>query len=272
MPETVDCVYVEPFGGMASVLLARPRSRSEILNDRNERIINWWRVVRDRPDALADMVECSPFSRRAFEEAWQALDDPDPLRRAWALTVVLSDSFMHSDTHQATSWQATYALGCMSRLPGRQRLRRLADRMRNVQLECRDALDILEQTVDRDHAVVYCDPPYRSAPAAVAYGFQPEWDRMTELLASHQGRVAVSGYRDDWDHLGWRRVSLDTVSWVGVEGKRTEVLWFNYEAAQPSLFAVGGSRGDGGTSGQGKCSTFPPPPTCGNAARVMSVG
>ena len=39
--------YVEPFCGSLSVLLAKPRARIEIVNDLDESIVTFWRVVRD---------------------------------------------------------------------------------------------------------------------------------------------------------------------------------------------------------------------------------
>lgn len=50
-------LYCEPFAGMLGVLLTRKPTRLEVVNDANERIINWWTVIRDRPDEFGRMLD-----------------------------------------------------------------------------------------------------------------------------------------------------------------------------------------------------------------------
>ena len=51
-----DRTYAEPFAGMCGVLLQRFPSAEEIVNDLDERVVNWWRVVRDRPDEIQRLI------------------------------------------------------------------------------------------------------------------------------------------------------------------------------------------------------------------------
>jgi DNA adenine methylase len=53
-------VYVEPFGGAASVLLKKERSAAEIYNDMDSEMVNLFRVVRDRGAELRKSLELTP--------------------------------------------------------------------------------------------------------------------------------------------------------------------------------------------------------------------
>src|SRR5262245_38736155 len=64
--------YVEPFAGGLAVLLARSgEGVSEVVNDLNGDLVNFWRVLQ-REETFARFsraVQAIPFSRREWEEA-----------------------------------------------------------------------------------------------------------------------------------------------------------------------------------------------------------
>ena len=67
-----------------------------------------------------------------------------------------------------------------------------------------------------------------------------DWDRLADLLMAQRGAVGVSGYGDEWDRLGWRRVTRPALRRQinGGGEARMEVLWLNGKAAatRPGLF------------------------------------
>src|SRR5581483_4412213 len=63
-------IYVEPFGGMANVLLKKHPSEVEVFNDLDGRVVNFFRVLRD-PATLLELkrrCELTPFSREQFSD------------------------------------------------------------------------------------------------------------------------------------------------------------------------------------------------------------
>ena len=240
LPWFTNQLYVEPFAGMLGVLLSRERVNSEVVNDKSERVVNWWRAVRDYPAEFAHLVDTTPVSRAEFDWAKDNLDNPDLSipRRALAFHIIISQSIIHADRN-APAW----AIGKQGdvvhrRFLGHDDITRLAARIDRVQLDTQDACAIVERCVDAPHALLYCDPPYRSSDTRAYSEFTVDVDRLSDLLLSCKGKVAISGYGDEWDHLGFERVtrrSYATATPVIKSHERTEVLWLNY-TTHPRLF------------------------------------
>ena len=231
--------YVEPFGGQAGILLARAPVGSEIYNDLNGDLVNWWRCVQWRRQEFVAAIEATPASReemmragRVLAEPWALTDEPD-LRRGQAVYAWLQNSQKSNMPPGGGTYRVVFkpkALG----LWGEEKLLALANRLRQVQLENVDAVRLLDRLADRDFTVAYVDPPYAEAVSGgTDYGLTCDYDALTEVLRRQQGRIAISGYGTEWDHLEWHRHELkDTFTPIegGAPTERTEILWCNYDA------------------------------------------
>lgn len=70
-------IYVEPFGGAASVLLRKPRSYAEVYNDLDDEVVNLFQVLRsDRSHDLIDLLRLTPFAESEFRTAYEPAYDP----------------------------------------------------------------------------------------------------------------------------------------------------------------------------------------------------
>ena len=236
LPWRKESVYVEPFGGMASVMARRAPVKCEIFNDLDSRVVNWFRMWRERTEEMTKLVCLTPHSREEYERAWHDREHPDPLRRAWAFHVVTQQGLISSPDSPAASWLCDQ-LGTRGSL-GRwmpDRCEDIAERFLNVQLENVEAVSLLRRLKGSENAIIYCDPPYRTSDVKPYRHAYISVDVLTSVLLSQAGQVAISGYGDEWDHLGWQRHERDALyRYVGEPShrggeKRTEVLWTSYD-------------------------------------------
>ena len=80
--------------------------------------------------------------------------------------------------------------------------------------------------------VVYCDPPYYSTDRRYTEN-DVDIQALTDALLEQKGQVAVSGYGEEWNHLGWRVVEKEVRATAsGKNQVRTERLWMNYPPLQ----------------------------------------
>src|ERR1700744_2874041 len=94
IPEHV--LYAEPFTGGGAVFFHKPPSRSEVLNDTNGELMNFYRVTRNNFESLQKMIRDTLHSRNAFRQAEVIYHNPDlfdEVERAWAVWVICAQAF-----------------------------------------------------------------------------------------------------------------------------------------------------------------------------------
>jgi DNA adenine methylase len=238
-------IYVEPFGGAASVLLSKPRCYAEVYNDLDGEIVNLFRVARDAGPELVRAVELTPYSREDFDVSFQPADEP--IERARRTIVRSQMGFGGNLTRtnrdqspQRTGFRSYTAVGRGSTPAGDwfnypSALAQIIARLRGVVVENRDALAVMADH-DSPDTLHYVDPPYVHSTRGYDAGGTHRAYRheMTDddhrALAAHlaklAGPVVVSGYdcplyRELF--ADWERIERDTHA----DGARdrTEVLW-----------------------------------------------
>ncbi|MCL8207075.1 MAG: DNA adenine methylase [Actinomycetia bacterium] len=242
--------YCEPFGGSAAVLLNRPPSPVETYNDLDGEVVNFFRVLRDAPEALIAAIALTPFAREELVRAVR--DDPgtlDPVERARRFYVRARQTRTGlAQTASEGRWATCRRTsrrgmgGAVSRwLASPDTLADIAARLIRVQIEHRPAIDVIRR-YDSPDTLFYCDPPY---PHAVrgdrkAYRYEmsdADHEELAAVLHAVRGKVAVSGYRCDlMDRLygDWRRVDAPPRTAHSVKTLRREALWVNYDPDPPA--------------------------------------
>lgn len=241
-------IYVEPFGGAASVLLRKPRAYAEIYNDLDDEAVNLFTVLRDpaRADALARLLELTPFARREFEWAWEMADEPvERARRLIVRSFMGFGSHAHADASKGaktTGFRAnsdrsgtTPALDWVN-YP--EALPALVARLQGVVIEQRPAAAVMAAH-DGAETLHYVDPPYLPETRGQGnrydvkhrYRHELTLDDHRTLLAQLRelaGMVVLSGYPSalyDDALPEWRRTERKALADGARE--RTEVLWIN---------------------------------------------
>lgn len=252
-------VYVEPFGGAASVLLRKRRVSGEVYNDLWDRVVDVFRVLRDHDMAaeLARRLVLTPFARAEFAAAVpDAFETDDIIERA-RLTIVRAylghgsnspdetqstgfrSNSMRSNTTPAVEW-ANYPW----------QIGAFVERLRGVVIESRAAVDVM-RGFDGPDTLHYVDPPYVHETRSRGNKYDVKQYRHELTNADHEalgvvlnsldGMVVVSGYPSPlYDNMlaGWKRVETRALADGALE--RTEALWLNRAAvaaqAQISMF------------------------------------
>lgn len=200
--------YVELFaGGLAVLWRKNPNDVSEVINDKNRELTNFYEVLGDEElfEQFARRV-MKPFGRPVWEAARDTLSDPaaDRVERAAAFFVFNRQSFAGrmkefapiSKTRlrggmneQASAWWGTVeGLPCVH------------ERLKRVVIENRPAVELIP-CYDVKGAVLYCDPPYpaETRSAVDVYEFEMSDADHTEFLAAanavEYATVLISGYR-----------------------------------------------------------------------------
>lgn len=243
-------IYVEPYGGGASVLLRKPVSPGEVYNDLDGDVVNLFACLRipSLARALCEQVALTPYAREEFEGAYEPTEDR--VERARRLVV---RSFMGFGSNACNMARNTGFRGNATRLGSTPAvdwsryptaLAVVAARIQQgVQIESRPALDLMRQR-DGIGRLFYVDPPYlhetRSAKrvrGALHNSYQHEMTpadhaELLDVLVGMAGMVVLSGYPNaqyEAALAGWTRV--ERAAHADGARPRTEVLWINPAAA-----------------------------------------
>lgn len=244
---------VEVYGGSLAWTLAQERIEgvSEVVNDINGDLMNFWRVLQNDDDfeQLARIVECVPFSEVEWKAASRRLATYDTkgatsvhhaadffvsCRQSRAGAFKDFATLSRNRTRRGMNEQASAWLSCIERLP------EVHARLKRIAILDRHALDVI-RTQDGPGTLFYLDPPYLHETRATVgqYRYEMTADEHCELLAALcriKGRFMLSGYRSELydrhaNSFGWLRKDFDLPNnAAGGESKRRmiECVWTNY--------------------------------------------
>jgi len=228
--------YVEAFAGSAVVLLNKKPSAIEVLNDKDEHLINFFRTLRDEEslNKLLFLLENTPNSRQeyyAIKEMFIKKDWRDNVEWAYLWYTLASMSF-------GGRFLGGWGYHVTGNYPATKRYRDrfvnlepIRTRLLYVQIE-NDSYDKILARYDSPDTLYYLDPPYiTEAQVNESCGYcytmkSEEHVQLVELILKLEGKVVLSGYQHDLykDNLegnGWKR--FDYKVYTGLAGGRTRL-------------------------------------------------
>jgi DNA adenine methylase len=241
--------YVEPYAGSLAVLLAGDGAGvSEVVNDLNGELTNFWRVLQqDRLFAIFRReMEATPFSEAEFNGAAQEFDPGDPVacainffircRQSLAGRMYSFAPLSRNRTRRGMNEQASAWLSAVEGLPAvHARLKRV------VIVGPKDALEVIRHQ-DGPKTLFYLDPPYlhETRASADVYAHEMTYQQhrgLLEALKATKGKFLLSGYPNDL-YRGYANTAprwtchefdLPNHSAGGAEKRRmTECVWTNF--------------------------------------------
>jgi len=231
-------IYVEVFGGGASLLFTKKPSPVEVYNDLDSGLVNFFRVLRDpeKFERLHRLVSLTPYSREEYyfcRETWEECKDDVEQAYRWFVVARMSFSGIFGESWGFTvtqSWRHMTG-SCSLWLSAIEGLSQVHERLMQVQIEHKDFREVLS-IYDTPNTLFYCDPPYvsdtrRSGKYEHEMSLQDHGE-LVEILLKLKGKALLSGYRhpiyEPLEQAGWRRYDYETACHAVGKTRKTGIL------------------------------------------------
>ena len=236
--------YCEPFFGGGAVFWTKPKVKHETINDMDDQVINFYRIVQTDFEALEYLVKTTLHNEsehKKTKKILKGLVEADDIVKACAFWVQTNISFSNKIfggfAYSRINHVSTYTSNKILAFN-----KDLQSRLGDVEIFCRDALNVIDNKDHKDQ-FFYVDPPYFNSDCGHYGGYTEEdFKNLLEKLMTIKGKFLLSCYPsellDNYDF----KFKKNIIQPLSVSGKhntgktKTEVLAGNYELEQKSLF------------------------------------
>jgi DNA adenine methylase len=188
-------IYTETFFGGGAVFFAKEKADSEIINDSNAMVINFYEVCKIDFENLKIKIEATIFSRATYSVAWSIYRMPhlfNKLQQAWAFYIATNMGF----GCRIGSWGFDkYSKRVKAFQNKKMRFdEAICKRLSNAQIEHTNACKVLE-LYNTDDAFHYIDPPYINSNQGHYDGYiEEDFKRLLDILSKVKGKFLLSSY------------------------------------------------------------------------------
>lgn len=242
-------IYCEPFLGGGAVFFAKGPSFLEVINDKNDLIITFYKQCMTNFEELQQKIKitlCSESEHKRAKEIYYNPSVYSDLEIAWAVWVSTNMSIMGTPKGGWKRDNGTGGshVGVSMEAHRNNFTEKIQKRLRNVQISCTDALKFIEQR-DTEHTFFYLDPPYINCDQKHYQGYTDiDFDNLLSLLAGVKGKFLLSCFytkslSEYIDRYHWNYLVIDKKCMIPAlcskPRRKQEMLIYNY-TIQPKLF------------------------------------
>lgn len=246
-------IYCEPYLGGGAVFFAKGKSYCEVINDIDNRIIKFYEVCQDVVlfRQLIERIEHTLDSEAMFIRAGKIWYNPSTARSsvdiAWAVWLTCNLGYGGSPEggwkwDNGTSGSHS---GVVMDNYRHQFTQKIHERLKHVQISCRDALKVIEQR-DSEDTFFFLDPPYPGCVQKHYSGFtNNDLEELLQLLTTIKGKFLLCNFSSQLlnryvKQNGWntevKNMALRVANRITNGRKcKQEVMVYNYQI-QPQLF------------------------------------
>lgn len=234
--------FVDVFGGSMSVLLNKKPSEVEVYNDREGEVVNFFRVLRQKPKTLINLLEFTPFSREEYLNAVENFGKGSDIERARLFFIKVKQGMMSEVTSNQWGFNVTKNKQSKSFKNSLKKLKIITNRIKDVYIENKNFNWIIK-TYDTENTLFYCDPPYLQETRVKEKSYLYEMSlsqhiELSVLLNRIKGKFAISGYDHPIYRNLYKKCRLQKSDPIKIgssntgrnrpSSTRVECLWTNY--------------------------------------------
>ena len=195
-------VYCEPFACGASVFFYKEKSPINILNDLDDNLIDVYKVIRDNPQELIDVLaKFAPPSRESHYYYKNEYNPSTLIEKAarWFYLNRISYSGIMQPQNCYFGYGDKYS---MQPKNWPRNILRTSEKLQNIELRCSDAIECIHSMPDG--ALLFVDAPYFNADQDKFYTCffsREDHMRLCEALKKEQHRLKLFITYDDCDEI-----------------------------------------------------------------------
>lgn len=159
--------YREPFVGGGSIILAKPPVKFNWINDINDELISFYRVLAD-PEKREEFIK-ELISLKINKEFYDSLftskpnDEYDKAKKFYILN--------RCSFSGITKWNSYIGLVRYNIENAQHLMREFGNKIHNYKITCMDFSKVIEASPEEDNVFLILDPPYAESRQEAAYDF-----------------------------------------------------------------------------------------------------